>query len=325
MEKIKLYRERFSGLPNVYGTYDPKAGRVRQVKAPVTDRVLHDHLCGKAPYGVYLLRGALTSAVAADFDVDDPLLALQFVRVLTAFGLGGYVERSKSKGYHVWMFFPRKGVSARKARLVVRGALKEILEEETEVFPKQDRLTDQSRYGNFINAPLFGDHVPRGRTVFLDASRGFEPYEDQWRFLAGVRIHTEADLDSVIENNGLFEEPAARESNPQTGSIAARFEGLAPCSRRMLSEGVTERQRDSCFRLAVQLKRMGLSEDYAIQILSYWKHRNHPKNGKGVIRDHEIRSQVSGAYSGPYRSFGCEKEEVRPFCDPDCPIRQSAR
>lgn len=325
MGKIELYRERFSGLPYVYGTYDPRSGGVRQVKEPVTDHVLHDHLCGKAPYGVYLLRGSLTSSVVADFDVDDPLLALEFVRALASFGLSGYIERSKSKGYHVWSFFPETGVSAWKARLIVRSVLEHICEEETEVFPKQDRLTDQSQYGNFINAPLFGSLVPLGRTTFLNPSQKLEPYGDQWRFLAGVRLHSEGDLDAIMHKRGLAEEPPERVSRPQPASATQYIEGLALCSRRMLGEGVTEHQRDSCFRLAVQLKRLGLSEDYAVRILSYWKQRNRPKNGKRVITDAEVLSQVGSAYSRSYRSFGCEKDEVKPFCDPDCPIRPKVR
>jgi len=54
-DKIRVFRSFFSGLTNVYGTYDPATGSARQVKAQVTNKVLIDHLTGKQPYGVYLL------------------------------------------------------------------------------------------------------------------------------------------------------------------------------------------------------------------------------------------------------------------------------
>ena len=53
--KLDIFRACFTGLTHVYGTYDPKTGQVRQVKEPVTDRVLLRHLQGRQPYGVYLL------------------------------------------------------------------------------------------------------------------------------------------------------------------------------------------------------------------------------------------------------------------------------
>ena len=70
-EKIRIFKSCFSGLRNVYGTYDTKTGKVRQVKEPVTEEVIRAHLTGKRSYGVYLLTGEKTSALAVDFDQND--------------------------------------------------------------------------------------------------------------------------------------------------------------------------------------------------------------------------------------------------------------
>ena len=54
-EKIAIFRDCFTGLNHVYGTYDPQSGRACQKKEPVTDEVILAHLTGRQPYGVYLL------------------------------------------------------------------------------------------------------------------------------------------------------------------------------------------------------------------------------------------------------------------------------
>ncbi len=125
-DQIRLFRRLFTGLTNVFGTYDPATGRAWQVKRPVTDEVIVAHLEGRQPYGVYLLVEDCTRAVVADFDVDDLDPPMQFLAGALNYGLAAYIERSKSKGYHVWMFLDESGVSAAKARLVVRHILEEI-------------------------------------------------------------------------------------------------------------------------------------------------------------------------------------------------------
>ena len=52
-EQIRLFKRYFTGLTNVYGTYNPSTGQACQIKQPVTDQVIHDHLTGKQSYGVY--------------------------------------------------------------------------------------------------------------------------------------------------------------------------------------------------------------------------------------------------------------------------------
>ena len=184
-QKLDLFKRYFTGLTNIYGTYDPSTGRAWQVKEPVNDKVLLDHLRGRKPYGVYLLTGETTRALALDCDTEDRDLPAACVVVAHHYQIPAYIERSKSKGYHVWMFFESRGVAAAKARVLAANILAELEAEDTEVFPKQDRLGSSISYGNFINAPLFGRLVPEGRTVFIDPAT-FKPYPDQWDILESV-------------------------------------------------------------------------------------------------------------------------------------------
>ena len=322
-EKIRIFKSCFTGMENVYGTYDTKTGRVRQAKEPVTDTVIRDHLTGRQSYGVYLLTGEKTSALAVDFDQNDISLPVAFAAEASRYDISAYIETSKSKGYHVWMFFEQDGVVARKARLVAQKILADMGKPQTEVFPKQDSLSGIS-YGNFINAPLFGRLVPKGRTVFLHPADPTEVYPDQWELLQSVRRITGCRLDAIIESCKLDDksqtvERAEHNNHSDSGDSGSSF-GLPPCGRRMLAEGVESYQRVSCFRLAVHLKRNGLPFDLALAALKAWAKKNHPADGKGIITDQEIEYQTRSAFENSYRSLGCEDPAVAAYCDKNCPL-----
>jgi len=248
---------------------------------------------------------------------------LQFIAAAKHYEVPAYIERSKSKGYHAWIFFERPNVSAAKARLVVRNILKEIGRVDTEVFPKQDSLNGNASYGNFINAPLFGTLVPQGHTVFVKPENSLEPYPNQWDFLESVQRVAERTLDEIIEANQLAKECTVTSAltPPQAGPPVGLC-GLPPCARRMLNEGVTHEQRVACFRLAVHLKRIGIPYDMAVAVLRVWARKNKPNGDKRIIADQEILAQTSYAYAKDYRGSGCDQSAVRPFCSPTCGLYQ---
>ena len=239
--------------------------------------------------------------------------------------LPAYIETSKSKGFHVWIFFNEKGVKASKARLVVKNILEEIEYPQTEIFPKQNCLGNGASFGNFINAPLFGRLVPMGKTVFIDPHT-LNPYPDQWAFLESVKRVEEHVLDQIIDLNDL--------SVPQNQSVSLQRDSacgggdlnrfsLPICARKMLQRGVSQYQRVSCFRLAVHLKRIGLPIDLSVSALRTWAQKNKPNNGKKIITEREINQQTADAFNKGYRGYGCDSEAVAPFCHPDCPLKKS--
>ena len=276
---------------------------------------------GRQPYGVYLLVRDHTRAVVADFDVQDLGPPTDFLAAARHYGLAAHLERSKSKGYHVWMFLEERGVSARKARLVVRHILAEIGKPLTEVFPKQDSLNTDVQYGNFIYTPLFGNLVPHGRTVFVDPADPTKPLANQWGLLESVQRVPEALLDQIIEINDLGRADVmpgqAATRSPDAGVPCF---GLPPCARRMLADGVVAYQRVACFRLAIHLRRAGLPRDAAVATLRSWADKNRPQAGERIIIDAEIVDQTRSAYDRNYRGCGCEDPAVVPFCSSLCPI-----
>jgi len=291
----------------------------------VTDRVLLAHLKGEQPYGVYLLVKDRIWALAVDFDDDklDPPVA--FRAEALRLGLLTYIERSKSRGYHVWMFFSEKGVLARKARLIAGYILAAIGQPNIEIFPKQDALDENTSYGNFINAPLFGALVPKGRTVFVHPAKPSEVYPNQWELLNGVQRIEERILDDVIRNYDLDQLQPANDLNetvdsPDGTKASSQAFGLPLCAQRMLADGVTSQQRVSCFRLAVNLRRAGIPSDLTLMMLRAWARKNKPQDGKRIITEAEIKDRVKDAYEKQYRSCGCEDPAVAPYCDERCPL-----
>ena len=319
-KKIRLFRERFSGLEHVYGTYDPATGRAWQVKQSVTDTVILDHLRGKRPFGVYLLTGDRTRAAAVDYDTDDANLPLDFIAAAKGYGLEGHVEISKSKGFHVWLFFAPEGAQAAKARAVIRHVLEET-GQKAEVFPKQDTINPgRGEYGNFINAPFWGRLVPQGRTVFADPWNGMRPMPNQWRYLEQIEAVTESLLDEIIEVNGIPMNPAPVQGQSfSLGTFEAPW-SFPPCMRRMLDEGVTSHQRVACFRLSIQLRKIGMPLDIAIAALAGWALKNRPQKGRRIITLDEIASQASMAFLKEYQGYGCDDPAIAAYCDPSCPI-----
>ena len=318
-QMVNIFRSLFFGQPDVYGTYDSTTGRARVVKARVTDKVIWSHISGIQPYGVFLLVKDRIRAIVVDFDTKNRMQPADFVFRSKHYSISAYIERSKSKGYHCWIFFDESGVLARKARLVVNHILEDIEAPDVEVFPKQDALDTNVRFGNFINAPLFGRLAAKGKTVFIDL-KTFKPYPNQWEVLGSVNRVSESTLDEVIELNDLSMPPSYHfTSRGSENGNKGRF-SLPPCARKILHDGVSQYQRNSCFRLAVHFKRLGLPFDVAVAALNMWTLKNHPKGGKRVIRESEILSQTYSAYNHSYTGYGCKSEAVRPFCDHSCPV-----
>src|SRR3990167_6620541 len=195
---ISLYKALFSGRQDCYGRIDVNS-RGLSVKKPLADAVFQAHLMGKERVGIYPLVGDKCKFAVIDIDQDDLSLALAVVNRLAHYAISGYLERSKSKGYHIWVFFA-DWVLAFKIRAVLKLVLDDV-GRKPEIFPKQDSA--QNGFGNFIYLPLFNLKTHNGRTVFLD-DQGV-PYPDQLAFLQIIQPVPERTLDEVIDLNGLNE------------------------------------------------------------------------------------------------------------------------
>lgn len=236
-EKIELFRRLFRGRDDVYpqrwestkgkAGYAPACGnewkpgvchkpRVKcgecsqRMLLPVSDEMIFNHLSGKKTIGVYpLLNDDHCYFLAVDFDKqewrEDAGAFMQSCRELA---IPAALEISRSgNGAHVWIFFVAP-VPAREARLLGAALISHTCERTRQLslasydrlFPNQDTMP-KGGFGNLIALPL--QKLPRehGCSVFVDEQ--FEPYADQWHFLASIHPMTRPELDkALLRSNG---------------------------------------------------------------------------------------------------------------------------
>jgi hypothetical protein len=163
------------------------------------------HLQGHQVMGIYpLLQDETCWLLAIDLDRKawrEDVAALR--DAAGALGLEPAIERSRSgAGAHLWFFFgspvPAADARALGELLLTRamsssGSLR--MDSYDRLFPSQDTLPEGG-FGNLIALPLQRAARARKNTVFLDEE--FEPFADQWAFLASVPRISSSCLDEVL-------------------------------------------------------------------------------------------------------------------------------
>jgi superfamily II DNA or RNA helicase/very-short-patch-repair endonuclease len=178
---------------------------------PITREAVGQHLMGQDAAGRLFVMGIYPlmldercAFVAADFDReqwrDDAAAVRQCGREL---GFPPAVERSRSgQGAHLWWFFEHP-IPARLAREFASSILTATLDRRPEIgldsfdrlFPNQDTLP-KGGFGNLIALPLQKRARQSDNSVFVDEA--FQPYEDQWAFLAAVPRLRQNDLENHV-------------------------------------------------------------------------------------------------------------------------------
>lgn len=155
----------FRGRGDCYGS--DTGGCVRQ---PLDRNTFQNHLEGHVGIGVY---PAVPASVpfcvwgCSDIDVEDLGSARLLQRTLKAAGVTSWVERSRSKGYHVWVFASDR-VPAEDMRRMLLATHQVADYPAREVNPKQSDVSTH-KVGNYVRLPYFGGLVETpARRVILD-------------------------------------------------------------------------------------------------------------------------------------------------------------
>jgi hypothetical protein len=156
----------FAGNRTAYGSED--GGCIRQ---PVTILTYRQHL-HKGPYiGIYPMLPSIARLTpngaedagwsvcwgCVDFDEgDEPSLihAQNLTALLGRLGVQAWIERSRSKGYHVWVF-ASEWVPARTMRRALLWATEAVGAPTREVNPKAEEL-QPGQLGNYVRLPYPG-------------------------------------------------------------------------------------------------------------------------------------------------------------------------
>jgi len=182
---------------------------------PVTEDIIRNHLIGRDPekgsqsdftIGVYpLLPDETCWFIAADFDKttwkED---ASEFLETCKTYDVPAALERSRSgNGGHIWIFFSEP-ISASLARQLGAFMLTETMERRPEIgldsydrfFPSQDTMPTGG-FGNLIALPFQNKARKLGNSIFLDHE--FNPYPDQWSFLANIRRMKRREAEIIVD------------------------------------------------------------------------------------------------------------------------------
>jgi superfamily II DNA or RNA helicase len=171
----------------------------------LSDQVIFEHLTGKLTAGVYpLLHDDTCYFVVADFDdAEWREDARAFVAAAADVGVSAALEISRSgEGAHAWIFFA-SATAARDARRLATAIISMAcarrrmlaLSSYDRLFPNQDTLP-RGGFGNLIALPLQRGPRDQGFSVFVDLE--FQPYPDQWRFLASIAPLISVDVETAI-------------------------------------------------------------------------------------------------------------------------------
>lgn len=191
MNVLERFAFIFQGRTDVAGIFDPRTSQTYTKHEPVTLSTYQRHIDGTESLGIFPLRDDNTVRWSCiDVDTQDLDLALRLRAFLATHNVNSYIERTKSKGYHVWVFWSHD-VPASWVRRLFRATLTAAgAPPKTELFPKQDAILSPGKVGNFVNLPYDGRLVDKrvmiedtGRVISLVDFLGrvvFSPFPDEF-------------------------------------------------------------------------------------------------------------------------------------------------
>lgn len=153
---VTAFTKLFRGRGDVYGHDEGRC-----VKEPITRSHWQQHLDGTHGIGIYPAVPTSTEPICAwgctDIDVEDHSQAILLQQTLQMANITSWVEKSRSKGYHVWIFTtaPVSAIAMRNMQLVAHQVADM---DPKEVNPKQTDVTSH-KYGNYVRLPYLGGAI----------------------------------------------------------------------------------------------------------------------------------------------------------------------
>lgn len=140
------------------------------MREPLTTYVWEGHLYNPEPIGTYPVVDDQTVWSCIDIDFDDYPLALEMQAQLARVGIRGWIESSRSKGWHVWVFWD-DWLPCKYSRSLLLWLVDDLGHPKMEVNPKNFHL-DQQTLGNYVRLPypFRPKHTGRQRMVVAGES-----------------------------------------------------------------------------------------------------------------------------------------------------------
>lgn len=271
---IKKFASIFEGRMDVRGSVKGLC-----TKEKITEFNYLRHISGQESLGIYPLRTDGTcrwGAIDIDHEnIDGALIIIEKLYKI-GFNQGIYVERSKSKGYHIFLLCSN-WVNAQSIRRIMSCAVSAAgLPHSSEIFPKQDSLNG-IQYGNYLNLPYFGGGTPEGRRMVLDL-KTLQPIQlAQW--INEIELFPAESLDLVINN-------IPKEASKTIHNTNLIYSNLI---NKPLPTG---ERRPTLVKLTGYLRFRGVAEDVAIALLTPWAKQNFIE----PLNVEEIEKHIQGIY-----------------------------
>lgn len=162
---IRRFGQLFQGRLGAVGGDDGRA-----IYEPYTYRAVAAHLAGAHPMGVYPSwpdenGDRWTRWGCCDIDTGDWQEAFQLATALSGMGLIPHVERSRSKGWHIWVFVEYP-IPAWQMRRCLKVAYAAIDLPAKEANPKSEALAP-NQLGNYVRLPYNGAAAPGRQTMMV--------------------------------------------------------------------------------------------------------------------------------------------------------------
>lgn len=302
MPLLEDFQALFRGRDDAWGSVEGKSN-----KEKVTQEHYRLHLEGKRSLGIYpLLDDGTCYFWAVDIDDKDFKKARAIRDSLYKLSIPSYIAESKSKGYHAYGFCS-EGVRAADIRWVLFSVM-EKLGFSAEVFPKQDRLDDLTKLGNYINLPCFGTTGQLGQRLFQTA--GNQPIATE----EAIKKIKPVPADRIREAKTLFPPPPASFIPQAIPQIKGRKKLTHPPCIETILRGVTQGCRDEA---AFALARHYLDQQYlpeeVFTLLLQWDTRNKPPVGDMRVLQTKVQSAQKGY------AFGCTSIKGDTLLSQFCP------
>lgn len=286
----------FKGRADCYGSEQGGC-----IKEPLTRETFRKHLTDGPYIGVYPAvprtpGPAVCVWGCSDIDIEDLDAARLIQRTLDMVGVVSWVERSRSKGYHVWVF-ALDMVPAEDMRRMLLVAHQVANYPAREVNPKQSNVS-ASKVGNYVRLPypnaLVNDPI---RRVVLNEWDQPIKLED-WLPLA---LASRTDPAKITELAGLYVPPVQQHIVMDLGTTESLDDALRvanPMIRTIWRDGpLPNKDRSSTLMfLAYACQEAGMTPSMCHAVISDADRRWGKYTSKGQLE--ELDKIVSRAFGG---------------------------
>lgn len=284
---IRRFGLLFQGRLDAVGGDDGRA-----IYQPYTYKAVAAHLSGENPIGVYPSYpdqngDRWTRWGCCDIDTGDWQEAFQLATALAGLGLVPHVERSRSKGWHIWVFVEQP-VPAATMRRCLKVAYAAIDLPAKEANPKSEVLAP-NQLGNYVRLPYNGAAAPGRQTMMTHWNPLNDGIPQSLEFWLGSECYSSSDR--VAYWASKWYEPQRKSATFDPADIPEDVTGLIGMLdqgwRAKYTEGTALDRSETIVALAHWCARRGWKPQdvYAVLWWSPWNKYKDRAEGSRYVMD----------------------------------------